>query len=169
MRCCRAADAATHRRQGTYRRLFAWGRDRYGQLGVGGRATVQGVAASAFACTPTQVQRLNWPVLQPLGACAVRRAQRQERDAHAYGTHALAECAGQTLSRVVAGLDHNIAFTAERALYAWGRNDQGKRKRKRMRKRSRALRCSALVRACVTCQLPAFFCARRPAGAGRPL
>jgi alpha-tubulin suppressor-like RCC1 family protein len=93
---------------------------------------------------------------------ARRGARSARRDAHAYGTHALAACAGQTLSRVVAGLDHNIAFTAERALYAWGRNDQGKEAARGLCLRC-ALRCSALVRACVTCQgrrgttLPAFL------------
>jgi hypothetical protein len=54
--------------QGTYRRLFSWGRDRYGSMGVGGRATVLGAATPAYSCTPTQVTALNWPVLEPLGA-----------------------------------------------------------------------------------------------------
>ena len=58
----------TLRAQATYRRLFAWGQDRYGQMGTGGRATVVGEASVTFSCEPTQVTGLNWPTLQPLGA-----------------------------------------------------------------------------------------------------
>ena len=54
--------------KGTFRRVFAWGLDRYGQMGAGGRATKVGVAAQAFNCVPVQVPGLNWAVLTQLGA-----------------------------------------------------------------------------------------------------
>ena len=57
--------------KGTFRRVFAWGLDRYGQMGAGGRATAVGVAAQAFNCMPVQVPGLNWAALTQLGACDV--------------------------------------------------------------------------------------------------
>ena len=61
----------------TFRRVFAWGLDRYGQMGAGGRATAVGVAAQAFNCLPVQVPGLNWAVLTQLGTQgAVMRAMR---------------------------------------------------------------------------------------------
>jgi hypothetical protein len=60
------------RPQGTYRRVFAWGLDRYGQMGAGGRATARGVAAQAFTCKPVQVPGLNWAALAQIGAYVVR-------------------------------------------------------------------------------------------------
>ena len=54
--------------QGTYRRVFSWGLDRYGQMGAGGRATAVGKASEAFNCKPVQVPGLNWAVLSQIGA-----------------------------------------------------------------------------------------------------
>ena len=63
--------------KGTFRRVFAWGLDRYGQMGAGGRATAIGVAAQAFNCLPVQVPGLNWAVLTQLGTLrVVMRAMR---------------------------------------------------------------------------------------------
>lgn len=64
--------------------MFAWGLDRYGQMGAGGRATARGVAAQAFTCKPVQVPGLNWAALAQIGACVVRtRAARCACAAHA--------------------------------------------------------------------------------------
>ena len=50
--------------------MFAWGLDRYGQMGAGGRSTKVGVAAQAFDCELVQVPGLNWAALSQIGACS---------------------------------------------------------------------------------------------------
>lgn len=81
-----------------WRKVFSWGDNRFGEGGRGTLPFAQDVPLPS-SCAPMEVEELSWGVLE--------------------------NAPGTQIDRVVAGLDHAFALSAEGRVWAWGRNNLG--------------------------------------------